>query len=1264
MRKPPLPSRASIRRSASVKEKAKSSLVDRATASLTGGKFGKGEHREKFARFLSEATGGSQRTAMDGEVTVQAASQMSRRSIKNPVGGAASTIVLRAGYMLKCDFKRAAQRAARNGRVKFNARSYNSRWFELFSDRTLKYKQRKDSTVFKGVVSLSAITSVESSRIADAPELALDLVTPDVVYTVSPTTVEQRLAWQDALRALLPRAKHEASGVAAAASFASLVTGGSPLASPKGGRPSPLASPRPPMPPTPAVAAAAAAAAAADIQERMSDAARAKRSTKRQHIAAEFINYERHYVEQLDSFLAVSVGDLELRDTAVKREFLSNPDIALVLSNLKQILRLDQTLLRDLERAVVAPAAAEGSGAADGGSPAKKVKVKHTDIDAATCALVIGNAVDAVGPLLTLYASYAACHDKAVDQIRTEFMTRVEFTASLKFKETDAAVFMTDALRFENVLIRPIQHIVRHRMYLDSLTKALDHPRACLSATDEVPPDVLVIERAMRKVLESASHVNETIRLREQREELGLLAGRFKGDVKNSLLHANRFLVRWGRVSKVSRRKRSNYVLHLFNDVLLYSTEAANSKFLLRQVFALATCAVSEDVSELVGNLTDFETSCAFGIRAATKSFIVIAESTEEREEWVDDLKKHIELERAAAIQRNPESGAQGEGSFAAAFVPDDARSSCSICLIAFSIATRRHHCRKCGELVCDACSPHRRLLPHIAANRVRVCDICEDQTRSLGQTNVRLLIEVIGACALPLGVSRQAWCVLRLRQPLSPELENETLPATGVPTGSEQAGSFSLGSAVERAQRTQSLVLGQRQGNNRGKRNPWGAEGGGEDEKDQISFSGANQLAIDLSVDVEGGDAGAEGEGSASPPTLPPRRSLSPKARGSLSLASLVKVRGIAKRLKKTMRFKKVKSTPDVLADEAEGKFDVDWRTKFELGAPRLPEASLILEVWCASRFGADIQIGSGTIELDELSCHTTCPFDHKAGAAEWGATVQVPLDLNAAVTGNKAPSDVEGMERTPSWMKHEANDGVPSVLVRLSLGPPIDLSDAAAMPKMLRAIVGEFTVGRHMSTSLPPIAFEAMALMLRAGRRACAPLSAQDGDSSSAALRDVGEDAVDVGSDDGEEEEEEEGSTASTTAATTGGPPASSPASPPTTDDGGFDGVRSGKMKSSRRPGAMRTGSRLALSAKAMKNFSLGAVISEEIDTIEAEWRRLWVESQSVANKTQTRKDPASEFKNAVQLCEKEGELSTAIAAVRAGASPRLVALLNVVR
>jgi hypothetical protein len=51
------------------------------------------------------------------------------------------------------------------------------------------------------------------------------------------------------------------------------------------------------------------------------------------------------------------------------------------------------------------------------------------------------------------------------------YMTREDFTSSLHFKTSDAAVYMSDALRFEDVLIRPIQHIVRHRMYLESLAK-------------------------------------------------------------------------------------------------------------------------------------------------------------------------------------------------------------------------------------------------------------------------------------------------------------------------------------------------------------------------------------------------------------------------------------------------------------------------------------------------------------------------------------------------------------------------------------------------------------------------------------------------------------------------------------------------------------------------------------------------------------------------------------------------------------------------
>ena len=52
----------------------------------------------------------------------------------------------------------------------------------------------------------------------------------------------------------------------------------------------------------------------------------------------------------------------------------------------------------------------------------------------------------------------------------------------------------------------------------------------------------------------------------------------------------------------------------------------------------------------------------------------------------------------------------------------------------------------RCGELVCDACSLHRRLLPHISQERVRLCDVCEDKIQSLGVSNIRLLAEIIGA--------------------------------------------------------------------------------------------------------------------------------------------------------------------------------------------------------------------------------------------------------------------------------------------------------------------------------------------------------------------------------------------------------------------------------------------------------------------------------------------------------------------------------------
>lgn len=61
-------------------------------------------------------------------------------------------------------------------------------------------------------------------------------------------------------------------------------------------------------------------------------------------------------------------------------------------------------------------------------------------------------------------------------------------------------------------------------------------------------------------------------------------------------------------------------------------------------------------------------------------------------------------------------------------WVEDDAQSTCMICTHRFSLARRKHHCRSCGRLVCNDCSPAsaRRCVPEFNHFQpVRLCVHC-----------------------------------------------------------------------------------------------------------------------------------------------------------------------------------------------------------------------------------------------------------------------------------------------------------------------------------------------------------------------------------------------------------------------------------------------------------------------------------------------------------------------------------------------------------
>ncbi len=106
-------------------------------------------------------------------------------------------------------------------------------------------------------------------------------------------------------------------------------------------------------------------------------------------------------------------------------------------------------------------------------------------------------------------------------------------------------------------------------------------------------------------------------------------------------------------------------------------------------------------------------------IRTPRKSFYVAADSYEEKRAWIE----HMEDCQSRLLQ----SGSHRPGStFAVAWIPDQASAICMRCSDKFTVTQRRHHCRKCGFVVCGACSKRRAVINHIHPTKwLRVCTIC-----------------------------------------------------------------------------------------------------------------------------------------------------------------------------------------------------------------------------------------------------------------------------------------------------------------------------------------------------------------------------------------------------------------------------------------------------------------------------------------------------------------------------------------------------------
>ncbi|XP_044292041.1 zinc finger FYVE domain-containing protein 26 isoform X1 [Varanus komodoensis] len=59
-------------------------------------------------------------------------------------------------------------------------------------------------------------------------------------------------------------------------------------------------------------------------------------------------------------------------------------------------------------------------------------------------------------------------------------------------------------------------------------------------------------------------------------------------------------------------------------------------------------------------------------------------------------------------------------------WIPDETEATCMVCKTEhFTMFNRRHHCRRCGRLVCSSCSSKKMVVENCRENPARVCDQC-----------------------------------------------------------------------------------------------------------------------------------------------------------------------------------------------------------------------------------------------------------------------------------------------------------------------------------------------------------------------------------------------------------------------------------------------------------------------------------------------------------------------------------------------------------
>uniref|UniRef100_A0A3P8V311 FYVE, RhoGEF and PH domain containing 6 n=1 Tax=Cynoglossus semilaevis TaxID=244447 RepID=A0A3P8V311_CYNSE len=312
------------------------------------------------------------------------------------------------------------------------------------------------------------------------------------------------------------------------------------------------------------------------------------------------------------------------------------------------------------------------------------------------------------GPYLKMYSTYIRQFDNNVALLDEQCRKNPAFAAVVREFEMSPRCA---SLALKHYLLKPVQRIPQYQLLLTDYLKNLP----------EDSEDYKDTQAALSIVKEVANHANDIMKQGDNFQKLMQI---------QYSLNGHHEIVQPGRTNKTVYFHRNEITFFSvfspeFNDALMYTTPVQSAQYKLNCVLSLAGMKVSKPSQEAYQN--------ELNIESIERSFILSASSATERDEWLEAIAKAIDdytkkkttfISSRSQEETDVDSGPP-LGSKAPIWIPDLRATMCMICTCEFTLTWRRHHCRACGRVVCQACSANKYYLEYLKNQPARVCDHC-----------------------------------------------------------------------------------------------------------------------------------------------------------------------------------------------------------------------------------------------------------------------------------------------------------------------------------------------------------------------------------------------------------------------------------------------------------------------------------------------------------------------------------------------------------